>query len=68
MNSIPFKYHYEIINKKTGEVLAESDYFDYMKILQIELIKLHEGFIDTKDIVIVDKLIRKVEENEKEIK
>lgn len=55
-----FIHNYKIVNAKTNEVLAESRYFDYLKILQIELIKLHEGFMDTKDIIIRSELIKEV--------
>lgn len=53
------KYHYKIINILSGEVLAESDYYDYLTILLKDLRELHQGICDPNTIVIVKGVVNK---------
>ena len=53
------KYHYAIINTKTSEVIAESDYYDYLEILLRELKALHKGFINPNDLIIGKRIVNK---------
>ena len=59
------KYHYAIINKATWEVLAESDYYDYLEILLRELKTLHKGFMDTDNLFIGQRIVNKEVNNDK---
>ena len=53
------KFQYAIINKNTWEILAESDYYDYLEILLRELKVLHKGFMDTDDLFIGQRTVNK---------
>ena len=53
------KYHYVIINNANMEVLAESDYYDYLEILLNALKELHKGFMDITKLVIAKRLVNK---------
>ena len=57
------KYRYKIVNVATSEILAESDYYDYLEILLRELKELHKGFTDTSTMIIIKGI-----ENKEELK
>ncbi|MGD9580334.1 MAG: hypothetical protein AB7V50_03105 [Vampirovibrionia bacterium] len=53
------QFHYKILNVNTSEILAESDYYDYLEILKNALIELHKGLCDTSKIVIIKEVVKK---------
>lgn len=53
------KYEYAIINVESNEVLAQSDYYDYMELLLNSLKELHKGFMDTDKIIIGQRIVNK---------
>jgi len=51
------KYHYKIVNK--DNILAESDYYDYLAILLTAIRELHQGICDPNDIIIIKEVVNK---------
>lgn len=53
------KYRYKLINNTNNNVLAESDYYDYLTILLNDLRELHQGICDPDCLIIIKEVVSK---------